>query len=163
MPRLRPAAVGLALLVALTGCSGQPEETASRPAGPPAASTRAVDDVCALVPVARLRAAIGADPGAGVPSKGPLNGGQCVWTVSTTRRVLAQYTPQPDVFLPEGVVPRPRSATEVRGATRGFAAGESGTVLVVKDRRGLLLKTVGFDGGDQAAYEALAEAIVANL
>lgn len=157
MNRILAVLAGAAMLPALAGCgtTGTKE--------PPAAVSPSAVDVCAMVPAAELAAAIGADPGKGVAEPGKVDGGQCTWKVSDTHTALAQFTRQPDVYLPDGVWERPDSASDVPGVTRGFAAAETHTVLVVKDGRGLLFTDIAFQDADQPAYAALAKAIAARL
>ena len=166
------AAAVLGALLALTGCGaaaggapGTAAASATAPAGASASasSATAVGDVCALLPRARLRAAIGADPGEGVAAEGRIDGGQCTWTVSDAHTALVQVTRQPDAYLPDSVWKRPRSAADVAGVDRGWAAAETHTILLVKHGRGVLFTDVGFSGADQSAYDALAVAIAARL
>ena len=162
-----PLATGLALSLALavsacgSGSAGAPASSA--PTAPSATAAGDALDVCALVPAKQLAAAMGADPGSGTPAKGRIDGGQCTWTVSDTHTAIAQYTRKPDAYLPEGAHLRPKSAADVPGASRGFAAAETHTILIVKGGKGLLFSDIALEDADQAAYDDLAAAIAAKM
>ena len=140
-------AVALALggCDAVAGGTGDPGAgtTASASATGSSDAAEPVGDVCALLPEAELRAAVGADPGEGVAAKGRIDGGQCTWKVSDTHTAVVQVTRQPDVFLPDSAWKRPESAADVEGVDRGWAAAETHTILLVKDGRGCSSPTSG--------------------
>lgn len=165
-PRPLVALAAAAAALSLAGCAGGStvQSTASAPASSASASSATpAADACALVPADALQAAIGADPGTGEAAKGRIDGGQCTWKVSKTHTVLAQFTRQPDAYLPAGIYKRPKSAHAVEGADRGWASAAGHSVLVVKDGKGVLLTDIEFKTVSQKRFDALAEAIAAKL
>lgn len=170
------AVASVALLAALTACTpaastgaaptgtadGSADATATAP--PASGDSGASVDVCALVPVTELAAAIGVDPGAGVAAEA--NGlSNCTWNPNGTHTAIAQYSDDADSFLPDDFWPKPAGASDVAGATRGWASADSTSVLVVKGDRGLLLIDIdlGDTPGAQAAWTALGDAIATRL
>jgi hypothetical protein len=129
------------------------------------AEAAAVTDVCALVPADQLAAAVAANPVAGVSSEGEQGLLQCMWTFSDTHVVIAQYSDEADVMLPDGVWPQSEMAQQIPGASRGFTDAGNGTILVVSGSRGVLVSDIhpGGSGVDPAQWSALGERILAGL